>query len=430
MGVTAPAAVTRPTRRFDGLEAQRGIAALLIVLFHVYQFDRSGPDAAYPYAGNPLEPLVVGFDGMVDWFFVLSAFLLTLPYAKAVLAGRPSTAPGRFLARRAVRIVPLYVVAVLVVWTARNGGLPGDWRDLLEHLTFTQVFDERRIFFTIGPAWSLAVEVQFYVLLGVLGTLATRWSTRRNGRGGLRLLVLGVGGLAVLSAAWCLVAALVLAVPQTNWPVWFSLPAKLFVFAAGMAAAVLVAARPLRLRFSTARLLSLLGVGIYAAACFSRQHTGGGDALFHALCGVAALAVVLASVCRPGPIGGAGLIGGQRRLVRALTWTGLVSYSLYLWHEPVLLYLAGRGLLPDPSRAAFPMTALVVVVVSLLVAWVSYVVLEHPASYLRAQLDGPRTPRPPLPTLPVLPAQHAPLPALPPTQSPQSSTALPQEARS
>ena len=44
-----------------------------------------------------------------------------------------------------------------------------------------------------------------------------------------------------------------------------------------------------------------------------------------------------------------------------LPWVGLVSYSLYLWHEPLLLHLAGNGLLPAPSPAAFLPSAAVVV---------------------------------------------------------------------
>lgn len=386
------AAAAAPAVRVGGLEAQRGIAAVLVVAFHAYQYDRSGPDAAYPYAGAWFEPLIVGLDGMVDWFLVLSAFLLTLPYARAALAGRPGTGAGRFLGRRAVRIVPLYLVAVLVVWAWRNPGLPGDWRDLVEHLTFTQVFDTRRIFYTIGPAWSLAVEVQFYVLLAVLGTLGTRWAARRSPRARLYGLVAGIALLALGSLAWCVVQALVLDVPLETYPVWFGLPAKLLVLASGMAVAVVVAARTRPLPRN--RLVGAAGTALVLVAMFTHRHTGGGDATFHALSGLGFAGIVLAtatSTRQP---------TGPRRTARALEWAGLVSYSLYLWHEPLLLGLAGLGLLPEPSRAAFPVSALVLVVTGLLVAWVSYWVVEHPASSLRVRLDGPRRRHAPLPELP------------------------------
>jgi peptidoglycan/LPS O-acetylase OafA/YrhL len=114
----------RGDHRLDELEGQRGLAAVLVVVFHAYQYDRSGPTSAFPYEGSPQHALLVGLDGAVSWFFVLSAFLLARPYVRAVLAGRPATPARTFLARRAVRIVPLYVVAVTVVWAWRNPGCP------------------------------------------------------------------------------------------------------------------------------------------------------------------------------------------------------------------------------------------------------------------------------------------------------------------
>jgi len=77
----------RAVGRYAALEGYRGLAALLIVVFHVYQYMRSGPAAAYPYAGTWRNTVLVGLDSTVALFFVLSAFLLTLPYARASLAG-------------------------------------------------------------------------------------------------------------------------------------------------------------------------------------------------------------------------------------------------------------------------------------------------------------------------------------------------------
>ena len=85
-------------------------------------------------------------------------------------ARRHLALPAReFLFRRAVRIVPLYWIAVTTVWALRNPALPGDWRDLVEHLLFVQVFDRERIFYTLGPTWSMSLEVMFYLSLVVLG---------------------------------------------------------------------------------------------------------------------------------------------------------------------------------------------------------------------------------------------------------------------
>ena len=377
---------------FAELEGQRGLAAVLVVIFHAYQYNRTGEAALHPYEGQPQAVFLLGLDGMVSWFFVLSAFLLALPYARAVLDGRPATSARRFLGRRAVRIVPLYLVSVTVVWAWRNPGLPGDWRDLVEHLTFTHVFDRERIFFTIGPAWSLAVEVQFYVLLAVVGGLAARAGTRiASRRRRTAMLWTGVGALALASVAYAAVMALVVGRPEDDYHIWFGLPVKLVIFAAGMAVAVWYAQRPRSLSRETVWVLRGSGVLLVGTAMVTRQSSGGGDAAFHALCGLGFALLVTTSVAGPqhGP--------WHRALrSRALVWMGLVSYSLYLWHEPLLLGLAGLGLLPAPAAAAFPVTATVLVVVGLVVASVSYWVIEYPASHLRTRMDGPRRPSAPI----------------------------------
>ena len=92
--LTPPDAPQRAVGRFASLEGYRGLAALLVVVFHVYQFDRVGyPLAVYPYAGTVADVLLRNLDSMVDMFLVLSAFLLGLPFARAVL-GEAWTRPG------------------------------------------------------------------------------------------------------------------------------------------------------------------------------------------------------------------------------------------------------------------------------------------------------------------------------------------------
>ncbi len=375
-----------PDARFPELQGQRGLAALGIVVFHTYQYDRTGPDSRSPLEGTWAHPLVFGLDGMVDWFFVLSAFLLTLPYARALRDGRPLTSARSFLGRRAVRVVPLYFVAVLVVWVSRNPTLPGEWRDLLEHLTFTQVYDSTRIFWTIGPAWSLAVEVQFYVLVALLGAVLSRTAARAaTPVRRLRPLVVAIAVLAAASAVWWLVLGVAQDRLVTNYPIWFGLPAKLAVFATGMAAAVLVVVVPRTLGRAATWALRGAGLGAYVltATLLAERHSGSRDWAFHVLCGLAFTTVVLAGALgRPTGPWHRTSAGG------ALPWLGLVSYSLYLWHEPLLLHLAGNGLLPTPAPGAFLPTVAIVAPLAVLVAWASYWLVEYPTSHLRVFLSA------------------------------------------
>jgi len=382
----APAAAVGA--RYAGLEGYRGVAALAIVVFHVYQHSRTGPAARYPYAGTLVDSLLRQFDGFVDLFFVLSAFLLALPYLRSALAGDGAPSGRAFVARRAARIVPLYLVAVTVVWAFRNPHLPGDWTDLLEHLTFTQVFDSKRIFYTIGPAWSLAVEVQFYLLLALLGQLACAVCRRLPPRGRIWVLAGGLLAVALASISWRVLAWYVLHRPEEDWPLWFGLPAKLDVFVVGMALALVVAAGGARLRGGATALLRIGSVVVVVIGFLTRPQGAGQDVWFHLIVS-AGFGLLLAS----------SVLGPADRLVRVLggripALLGLVSYSVYLWHEPLLLLLAHFGAIPSPtSGLAFPVGVAVLVPVAVVVGWLSYWAIEYPASSLRVLVMRDGSPR-------------------------------------
>lgn len=380
--LTPPDAPQRAVGRFASLEGYRGLAALLVVVFHVYQFDRVGyPLAVYPYAGTVADVLLRNLDSMVDMFLVLSAFLLGLPFARAVL-GEASDQTGRgFLLRRAVRIVPVYWFAVIAVWAARNPGLPGDWRDLLEHVTFTSTFDNERFFYTIGPAWSLAVEVQFYLLLALLGVGAQRLARRIGSRRGrLAMLAAGTLALAVVSVAFKVWFSLGDPRPETDWRVWFSLPAKLDVFACGLLLALLRAGGVRLASRARRAAVRVAAAGVLVTAFALRSPTAP-DTWFHGVCAVGFALLLAGTVLgEPGP------------RVGVLEWPafgylGLVSYSLYLWHEPVLLWLHDHGLVPDPAGSVFPLTTLVVLAASLLLASMSFHLLEKPTMLLTKAFD-------------------------------------------
>jgi peptidoglycan/LPS O-acetylase OafA/YrhL len=368
--------------RFAALEGYRGLAALLVVIFHVYQFDRVGyPVTVYAYAGTPWDVVLRNLDSMVDLFLVLSAFLLGLPFARSVL-GQGSVQTGRgFLLRRAVRIVPVYWIAITLVWATRNPSPPGDWRDLVEHLTFTSTFDNKRFFYTIGPAWSLAVEVQFYLLLAVLAVAAQAASrSLKTRRARVALLLGGVGALGAISIAYKVYFYFEDPQPQTNWAVWFSLPAKLDVFACGLLLACLRALWPGQVSKSARRGLRL-AAGATLAAAFVLRQPAAPDTWFHGVCAVGFTLLLAATV-----------LGGEDGWSRSLGWPpfaflGLTSYSLYLWHEPVLLWLHQYGLVPDPSGSAFPVTVIVTSLVGLAVGAVSFFLLEKPTMLLSKTFD-------------------------------------------
>ncbi|MFF4252100.1 acyltransferase family protein [Streptomyces sp. NPDC001663] len=375
------------------LQGYRGLAALSTVVFHVWQqyyvYDTGG---AHPPLNSPYLGALISLE-VIDLFFVMSAYLLTLSYARAAIDGEDRTRPGRdFLFRRATRILPLYLLAVLLVWALRNPTLPGDWRDLLEHLTFTHVFDRKRIFYTLGPSWSLSLEIAFYLTLVAVGPLTIRACRRlHTRRARVTLCATGCAVLYLAPVAWIAVAHHVLGVPHTDWPVYFGPQARFGGFAAGMGLAVLLVALGERGRL-TARWASALAAaaaaGLYALSYYSEPeniwHT-----YYHplaALCWFALLYCTLhvRSSERPRWHG----------LLRTdwLTAVGLVSFSLYIWHEPLMLLLYDTGALPR-SQAGFPLAVVLVVAAGLLVATVSYWTVEYPGSLLAALRDRKGRPR-------------------------------------
>ncbi|WP_261574405.1 acyltransferase family protein [Frankia gtarii] len=380
--------------RMDDLEGYRGIAALGVVVFHAYQFCREGAggDAAgstpdgYAYAGTALGHVMLNLDGLVSLFLLLSGFLLYAPAARQVLAGRRVGSPRVFLLRRAVRILPLYWFATLLVWTYRNPDLPGDWRDLVEHLTFTQVFDSRRIFYTIGPAWSLSVEIFFYVTVALILLALRRWDPARS-RPAVRALVIATPPTVMLigSLAYHWWALDIAHQPSDRWAIWFNPLAKAEMFAMGMFLAILHArwgSQALRAVWLIPVRLVALAILVYG--CAIRAEDARTSTEFTML-SMIAFSLLLGSSLFAHPR------AWWRRIlaVRPLMFAGTISYSVYLWHEPILLYLDTHHLLSHHARA-FPWVALLLVAVSVPFGWLSYVILERPSGELKAlfQPDG------------------------------------------
>ncbi|MEU9114031.1 acyltransferase [Streptomyces sp. NPDC048483] len=377
-------------RRARDIDGFRGLAALSTVIFHVWQqYFRYDAHGSHPPVDNPYLGAVFSFE-VIDLFFVLSAYLLTLSYARAAIDGR-STRPAKvFLFRRAIRILPLYVLAVLVVWAGRNPTLPGNWQDLVEHLTFTHVFDGQRIFYTLGPTWSLSLEVLFYVVLVALGPLAAR-ACRPLKRRGSRVALCASGCVLLYAAplAWIAAAHYSVGVPYTDWAVYFGPQARFGGFAAGMGLAVLTVALGKRGRLTPRAALPLCALalaGLYCLSLFSAPENFA-FTFYHPL--AAALWIVL-------------LFGTLHirqhtfwnRLLTArwLAAAGLVSYSLFIWHEPVMLQLHHAGLLPTGPGSFLP-AIVIVLLVAVPVAAASYWLIEYPASLLGRLKDKSGRPR-------------------------------------
>ena len=157
---SAEATATRGPDRRPELDVLRGLAALSVLVFHVWLYTLPTPDAATSRGTADLLFSSVRV-GLV-LFFVLSGFLLYGPWVRAALDGGSAPRLGRYLARRAARIAPGYYVAlagaVLLLWGL--GDVPGVRLPPGEHLwrflVFGQNFGSDTVMKLNPPTWTLA----------------------------------------------------------------------------------------------------------------------------------------------------------------------------------------------------------------------------------------------------------------------------------
>ena len=275
-------------------------------------------------------------------FFVLSGFLLYRPFVAARAGGRSVPSVREYARRRVLRIVPAYWVAltVLGVVFALPGVFGSRWWVYYGFLQSLQLHVDGGL----GPAWSLSVEACFYLALPACALLIRY--VGREGHQWIRHELIFLG-LASLLASSLQVGAFAGMAPRL--PSSFLFLAD--VFAVGMALAVLSVALD-QWRISLAPSL-LAGISLISWTASAGAFVLGSlvvvlpepgtrgvsryQPLEHHLLmvGCAALAVLPAVLDREGR-----LLPGRVLRARVLTGLGVVSYGLFLWHQPLLNWVA------------------------------------------------------------------------------------------
>ena len=363
--------VDTPRDYFPGLTGLRGIAACWVMLFHLWML------AAMPrvgVAGLDLTPLFsCGFLG-VDLFFVLSGFLLGLPFLAWANRTRPFPNLIQFWKRRCLRVLPAYYIqlAILILaGFAASGVWPVDLRLLLAYLSMEFVFVDGISPMLNGVWWTLPIEWNFYLVLPLLGLAFAR----------ARAWLVALGVLVAVLAFRVLCYELLLAdraFGPLSYPAIIQLPGRLDEFVFGMLAAWL----HLRRKAPTPRRdLALLLLGIAGVIGLLCGLDGRGDIFAtgdtrwiftYATCAGASLALIVHAAAARVRLADRLFAG------RALAFLGTISYSLYLWHSIVLQVAARSGFSQWPPIANLGGLALALIPVALLVAWISYRLTEHP----------------------------------------------------
>ncbi len=163
------------------LDGVRAIACLAVVAFHINLIAHLDLHL-WTFAVGPLtSALMLGGGAGVTLFFVLSGFLLFMPYAKSLLFHKEWPSMRQFYLRRALRILPGYYVALLTLILLFQPEYlqPDHFKQLLLFLTLFMDSTPATYQHINGPFWTLAVEWQFYLLLPWLA-LAFSWLVRRG----------------------------------------------------------------------------------------------------------------------------------------------------------------------------------------------------------------------------------------------------------
>ncbi len=363
--------------RFPALDGVRALAALCVVFTHV------GFNTGRSLQVDLLAPVLSRLDIGVTIFFLLSGFLLYRPFALAAITGQKRPPILQFFWRRLLRIAPALwltvAITLLALTTFRVNGT--NW---FSYLTLIQTYNHNDYDPNLTQLWTLTIEVAFYATLPVLARLAV---TRTAGpdsavrRQLAMLAAMAAGALAfnVLQARHV--------IENSQALLWF--PAYLDWFALGMALAVLTcipANSPvvLPLRRVLTEWAAAPGLcGIVAVLCFMLSTLPLGIprtlapatfwqwTLQHYLFAACAFFVMLPLV-----------LGNSTVLRRTLgspiaRFGGNISYSVYLWHVPLMLWLQHHLHYPE-FHGYFWQLFVVTLASTVAVASASWLLVERP----------------------------------------------------
>ena len=342
------------------VEGMRACAAMGVVVTHVaFQTGHSGGVSGRLFGR---------FDLAVAVFFALSGFLLWRGHAAAArdLGPRPRT--GHYLRSRAVRIMPAYVVAVVVILSLLPDADHASLTVWLANLTLTQIYVPLTLTGGLTQMWSLSVEVSFYLALPILALLARRIPVRAR--------VPAIAALAALSWAWGWVPVHSgSGINSLNWP-----PAFFSWFAAGMLLAEW-AYSPIGLPHRLARRRVVMAAAAVLAYLVAASPLAGPEGLIPGTAAQFAVKTAMGALVAFALIAPL-VLDRVDTPHRVLGTTGMVtlgrwSYGLFIWHLAALAMVF-------PVLGTFPFTGrmAMVLVLTLIFGWaiaaVSYGLVESP----------------------------------------------------
>jgi len=379
----------RPPRfpAFDGL---RAIAAITVVMVHT-----SFVSGITPRHRSTIGAYTSRLEIGVAVFFLISGFLLYRPFTVANLAGTAAPNPRTFWVRRLLRIIPAYWLALFfltTVFQAGDGMGPGGWWAYVCHYLLLQIYFPVQFTHGIPAAWTLCIEMSFYLFIPIYGLAMHRLRATRDAISMLKIELWSILGLIAISFAWRL--AILQFIGEGNSVVraartW--LPGNLDLFGLGMALAVLSAwwhHRDTEPKLFAHRAFPWISWAL-AIMCFVAVSNLGLpvlpvytpstiEILRQTLYGLFGFFLLLPAVFGPQRQ------GVIRRFLQLwpMAALGVISYGIYLWHETFIYQWLkwGNFRLFDINDVLFFSLVLGSAIVA---ATLSYFILEKPVLRLK-----------------------------------------------
>ena len=373
---------------FPTLDGYRALAAIAVLVLHASVI------SGFIFRNHAVGQYLVRLDVGVSVFFLISGFLLYRPFVLARLNGHVSPSLKRYFVGRFLRIYPAYWVALIaVVWIFKQPGPKHQINSVGEFIAYFGLFQQyfaKTAYGGIQQAWTLCVEVSFYIFLPLWAFLL-RGLTRRT----KNVVVIELIGLAILFTIGIAYRMLVLSFDPGNAVEISWLPAFFDQFALGMLLAVVSAGREAgktRITWGEIAGRHPWVCWAIAALCFWVVSTQVGLPVGYTRLsssqwlawslgyGLTAFFFLLPAV-----------FGNQdKSLIRrllchpVLVFVGVVSFGVYLWHELFLdRFFISTGSTPfDPGANIFAVL-IFAGSLSLVAAALSWSLIEKPVMKLR-----------------------------------------------
>lgn len=380
-----------PASHIDGLTGLRGIAALWVFFLHSWQIIIPALTIEKPFyiLRNQFDieienftPIFMGWVG-VHIFFVLSGFLLFLPFAEKLLHPDKTLSLGYYLKRRVGRILPAYYVQFVILMVLATVGLhgvvplPGD---VMAHLLMIHNFSPAYSFSMNEVYWTLPIEFSFYLLLPLLFLLIKRV--------GWGIFILSVIGMVIINKL--MLFPLMMDKPQ-GYKIWLfgQLPARLDLFVYGMVAAFLYTKynhffrmSPHKSYFEWGLIISgISGLWLmlrYLAVIGGEHYWNGHWSLFlwDTVAGMMIMLLVLGITFN-------GMLTRMLFANKFILFIGTISYSIYLWHYVIVKLLFENASIIDyinrfAGHEKFIVVIIMVIPLTLIVSALSYRYVELP----------------------------------------------------